>query len=71
MNKETLEFVIYLIHACSQKWGQTPASVYKRLQKTDCIDDYLISHYEILHTQSTDFVVTDIEEYLAQRGDVA
>ena len=71
MNKETLESVIYLIHACSHKWGQSPACVYKKLQKADCIDEYLIPHYEVLHTQSTDFVVTDIEEYLEARGNVA
>jgi len=71
MNKEEFEFVIYLIHACSQKWGQSPSAVYKRLQNTGCIDNYLIPHYDILHTQGTAFIVDDIEEYLVVYGGAA
>jgi hypothetical protein len=38
------------------------------LQKTGCIDNYLVPHYDILHTQGTDYIVDDIEEYLGIRG---
>ena len=69
MDKEVLEFVIYLIHACSQRWGQSPAVVYKRLQAKDCISKYLIAYYDILHTQGTQAIVDDIEKYLEVRGD--
>ena len=71
MNKDVLEFIIYMIHACSHKWGQSPSTVYKRLQSSGCIDNYLIPHYEILHTQGTAYIVSDIEEYLRLHGDVA
>ena len=71
MTKEVFEFVIYMIHACARKWGQSPSVVYKRMQNTGCIENYLVPHYEVLHTQGTSFVVEDIEEYLKMRGDVA
>lgn len=71
MSKDELEFVIYIIHACSQKWELSPSAVYRRLQSVDCIDKYLIGHYEILHTQSTAFVVEDVERFLQNRGKVA
>ena len=71
MTKEVFEFVVYMIHACAQKWGQSPSVVYKRMQNTGCIDDYLVPHYDVLHTQGTSFVVEDIEEYLKMRGDAA
>ena len=64
MDKEVFEFVIYMIHACANKWGKSPSVVYKTLKDKNCIDNYLVPHYEILHTQSTDFVVQDIEEYI-------
>ena len=67
MSKEAFEFVVYLIHACSRKWERSPSDVFKSLQESGCIDGYLVPHYDILHTQSTDFVVEDIEEYLAVR----
>lgn len=71
MTKEVFEFVIYMIHACARKWGQSPSVVYKRMQNTGCIENYLVPHYEVLHTQGTSFVVDDIEEYLKMRGDAA
>ncbi len=68
MSKEVLEFVVYMIHACAKKWDQSPAMVYRRLSEGNCISSYLVPHYEVLHTQSTDYVVEDIEEYIGLRG---
>ena len=68
MNKESFSFVVYMIHACANKWDMLPSIVYQKLQSAGCIDHYLVPHYEILHTQGTDFVVNDIEEYLEVRG---
>ena len=71
VDKDVFEFVIYMIHACSQKWGQSPSTVYKRLKSADCIDNYLVPYYDVLHTQGTAFVVEDIEKYLSLRGGAA
>lgn len=71
MSKDIFEFVIYMIHACSRKWGQSPSMVYKRMEETDCINRFLIPHYEILHTQGTAFVVSDIEDFMGIKRDVA
>lgn len=68
MSKEIMEFVIYMIHACAKKWNKTPVMVYKKLKENNCILGYLVPHYEILHTQGTQFVVSDIEEYIGLRG---
>ncbi len=45
-----------------------PSEVYRKLQSTGCIDGYLVLHYDILHTQGTDYIVDDIKEYLEVRG---
>ncbi|MBR4164533.1 MAG: DUF3791 domain-containing protein [Solobacterium sp.] len=68
MNKESFSFVVYMIHACANKWHKMPSDIYKLLQKTGCIDHYLVPHYDILHTQGTDYIVEDIKEYLQIRG---
>lgn len=68
MNRESFSFVIYMIHACANRWSKVPSEVYKLLQKTGCIDNYLVPHYDILHTQGTDYIVDDIKEYLGIRG---
>lgn len=68
MNQESFSFVIYMIHACADRWGIAPARVYNAMKKSGCLDRYLIPHYDVLHTQSTEFVVQDISEYLKSRG---
>ena len=68
MTINIFSFVIYMIHACANKWKQTPSEVYDKLQKVSCINKYLVPNYEVLHTQSSDYVVQDIEEYMAVRG---
>ena len=42
MNKESFAFVIYMIHACANSWRKVPSDVYKLLQNSGCIDNYLV-----------------------------
>jgi len=68
MDKDSFEFVVYMIHACAERWHKLPSEVYHMLQSAGCIDHYLVPHYDILHTQGTDYVVDDIKMYLEIRG---
>lgn len=68
MNKESFSFVIYMIHACADHWKYNPSEIYKKLKSTDCIMGFLVPNYEILHTQSTRYILEDIKEYLNVRG---
>lgn len=68
MDKESFSFVVYMIHACANKWNMLPSEVYRKLQSVGCIEHYLVQHYDILHTQGTGCIVDDIEEYLNVRG---
>lgn len=63
VSRNEFEFVVYMIHACANKWNRTPADVYKQLRMNKCITDYLIPFYDVLHTQGTAVVVSDIEQY--------
>ncbi len=71
MTKDIFEFLVYMIHACANKWGKTPTEVYNLLKENKALTNYLIPHYDVLHTQGTNFVVADIEEFLANREKTA
>ena len=71
MNKESCNYVIYMIHAYANKWNMLPSEAYFKLQNSGCIDSLLVPHYDILHTQGTEYVLEDIREYLEARGIVA
>ena len=68
MSEDCFEFVVYIIHACAKKWNKTPKDVYQIIEEMGCVSQFLVPLYDILHTQSTDFVVHDIQEYMANRG---
>ena len=63
-----MEFVVYLIHACANKWNKSPKQVYMKMKEAGCIDKYLVPNYDILHTQGSNYLVDDIKKYLAIRG---
>ena len=68
MDENRFSFAVYMIHACANRWNVAPSQVYQALKKSGCLDRYLIPSYGIRHTQSTNYVVQDIEEYLEERG---
>ena len=68
MDRDSCTFVIYMIHTCADRWSSSPATVYKMLNESGCISNYLVPHYDVLHTQSSGYVAEDIEEYLSKRG---
>lgn len=68
MNRDSMVFVVYMIHRCANQWGLSPAMVYKKLKESGCIESYLVPHYCVLHTQFSTYVLEDIEQYLKNRG---
>lgn len=70
MSKEAFSFVIYMIHACANTWDMKPSEVYEILQSKNGIDGFLVSNYDVLHTQGTAYIVGDIQEYLKVRGTI-
>lgn len=68
MNRDSFLYVIYMIRACADSWNDTPSLVYKKMKSVNCIMGFLVPNYEILHTQSTQYVVEDIKKYLSLRG---
>jgi len=68
LNKDSLSFVVYMIHCCANQWKISPSQVYQILEKTGCIQTYLVPHYDVLHTLSSRYVLDDIQQFLQKRG---
>ena len=67
-NKE-LEFVIFCIENVATKLNIDAPKVYSLLtEQTNILNEYIIPKYEILHTQSKDYIVDDIIEVMKERG---
>ena len=65
-NKE-LEFAIFCIENVADKLNIDAPKVYSMLtEQTNILNEYIIPEYEILHTQSKDYIVDDIIEVMKE-----
>lgn len=67
-NEKELEFVVFCIESIAARMGVNAKRVYTALSvKSDILETYIIPEYEILHTQSKDYIVEDIMEVMRER----
>lgn len=67
VNNETyrkIHFAVMAIESGAEKLNISGQEMEERLQKQDLIHQRLIGQYEMLHTQSIDYVADDISETL-------
>ena len=64
-----LEFAIFCIENVASRLHVDAQNVYVALsEQTNILNDYIIPEYEVLHTQSKDYIVDDIIEVMHERG---
>lgn len=55
-----VHFAIMAIEASAKQQKISGKEMYQRLRKQDLIHQRLLRHYDLLHTQSLDWVIDDI-----------
>lgn len=68
MNKEKdiVYFVSFCVEAYKMHIGQNGEAVVNLFEKCGVVD-YLVRFYDVLHTQSKQWIVEDIDEFIAKR----
>ena len=68
-NERELEFAIFCIENVARFLKKDAQEVYKLLtEKSNILHDYIVPEYEMLHTQSKDYIVNDIVEFMKEKG---
>ena len=66
------EFVIFCIENLAARIGMDAEAVYRLLaEKTDILAGYIIPSYEVLHSQSKDYIMEELLEVMREKGAVA
>lgn len=66
---EELEFAIFCIENIAAALKIKPLKVYKLLtEDSDILHTYIIPEYEMLHTQSKEYIIDDIIEFMRESG---
>ena len=59
-----IEFAVFCIENTAKRLGIPGQAVYRALCETDGINTFIIPSYDILHTQSKEYIVDETLEYL-------
>lgn len=66
---DELEFAVFCIENIAIRLGKDAEAIYQALtEKSDILNGYIIPEYELLHTQSKDYIVDDIISLMEERG---
>lgn len=72
MAKKELEFSIFCIENVAIKLNKNPQEVYRLLkEKSDIMDTYIVPFFEVLHSQSKEYIVDDIIALMRKKGVLA
>ena len=64
-----LEFAVFCIENVAQRLQVNAEEVYAALtEKSDILHSYIVPEYDILHTQSKDYIVDDILRVMREKG---
>ncbi|MCI9365057.1 MAG: DUF3791 domain-containing protein [Oscillospiraceae bacterium] len=68
-NVDELEFAVFCIENIATRLGKNAEEIYCALtEKSNILESYIIPEYEMLHTQSKDYIVDDITGLMTERG---
>lgn len=67
-DKSQLTFALFMIYSLAEQWKKTPVQVYRILNKTGILDEYIIDCYDTLHTLGKQYLVEDITDFVREKG---
>ena len=68
-NSSELEFAVFCIENVAAKLGVDAECVYQAFtEKSDILNGYIVPEYEVLHTQSREYIVEDLLDVMKERG---
>ena len=68
-NSNELEFAVFCIENVAARLGVNAEQFYEAFtEKSDILNGYIVPEYEILHTQSKEYIVEDLLDVMKERG---
>lgn len=69
LNKQEIKmgFLAQCVEALAESEGCNYIEMFDRMEAADMTEGYILKHYEPLHTQSMDNLISDLKEFLANR----
>ena len=68
MSNNQLTFAVFVLNKYALATKQPIKEVYKHFDELHILDDYILKHYEVLHTLSENYLIEDLTELVAQKS---
>lgn len=69
LHEKELEFTIFCIENIAVFLEKNAQEVYKMLtEESNILYDYIVPGYEMLHTQSKEYIINDIIDFMKEKG---
>ena len=68
MDRKTLDFVTYCISRLSLMLKLPQQEVYRRLESSGILYDYIVPSYDVLHTFGSRYLMEDLIDYMKEKG---
>lgn len=67
MTPQELEFAVFCVGCIAEKLNRPIPEIYDLLVQNDILQNYIVEFYDVLHTQSKDYITEDIIRLLEER----
>lgn len=71
MDKKILEFVTYCISQLARILKLSQGEVYRRLNNSGILYEYIVPSYDVLHTFGSAYLMDDLTNYMKEKGVLA
>ena len=68
MSNSQLIFAVFVLNKYALATKQPVREVYERFEQLHIMDDYILKHYEVLHTLGENYLIEDLTELVAQKS---
>ena len=62
-----LTFVVFMMHILAAAWSMSPSEAYALCKRSGALDNYLVPHYDVLHSMGANALIEDITGYIRER----
>ncbi|WP_281692930.1 DUF3791 domain-containing protein [Agathobaculum desmolans] len=68
-NSSELEFAVFCIENVASKLGVNAEKIFQAFtEQSDILNGYIVPEYEMLHTQSKEYIVNDLLDVMKEKG---
>lgn len=68
MSSRQMEFAVFCVGCVAEALNRPATEVYDLLKNNGLLRDYIVEFYDVLHTQSQEYIVKDIIRAMKERG---